>query len=70
MEIVIGAMINGVFIKKGSKVKMAVKNYDSFYAVVTYVDEKRIDFVYKDDNGNWWDDHEDWSNLDFVELVR
>ena len=66
MKIEIGAMVNGMFIKKGSKVKMAKKNYNSFHAIVTDVDEERIDFIFEDDeNGRF----EYWDNIDFIELV-
>lgn len=73
MKIEIGAMVNGVFIKKGDIVKMKrskAENRDGFYATVTDVDEERIDFIYEDDNGENWDAYEYWNNLDFVELVQ
>ena len=72
MKIEIGVMVNGVFIKKGSNVKMrrnGAENRNGFYATVTDVDEDRIYFRYKDNKGEWWDGWEDWNNLDFVKLA-
>lgn len=69
MKIEIGAMVNGVFIKKGDIVKIRCKeaeNRNGFYATVTDIDEKRIDFlVENDDNENYFY----WNELDFVELA-
>lgn len=73
MKIEIGAMVNGVFIKKGDIVKMRhskAENRDGFYATVTDVNEERIDFIYEDDDGENWNEYEYWENLDFVELVQ
>lgn len=68
MKIEIGAMINGMFIKKGSKVKIRSKkaeNRNGFYATVIDVDEERIDFLpeYDENEGYFY-----WDELDLIEL--
>ena len=73
MKIEIGAMINGMFIKKGSIVKMRLKraeNRSGFYTTVTDVDEDRIDYLYENEDGEKWDEYSYWNELDFVELVQ
>lgn len=69
MKIEIGAMVNGVFIKKGDIVKMRcskAENRDGFYATVIDVDEGRIDFLPEyDENESYFY----WNELDLVELA-
>lgn len=66
MKIEIGAMVNGVFIKKGNIVKMAKKGFVPFYATVINMDDKRIDFLPEDDDNECYFY---WNELDFIELV-
>lgn len=69
MKIEIGAMVNGVFIKKGNIVKIRSKkaeNRNGFYATVIDVDEERIDFLPEyDENESYFY----WNELDLVELA-
>lgn len=70
MKIEIGAMVNGVFIKKDSIVKMRhnnAENRNGFYATVTDVDNERIYFVTEDDDN---EGYFYWNKLDFIELVQ
>ena len=70
MKIEIGAMVNGVFVKKGDIVKIRHKeaeNRNGFYATVTDVSEKRI-YFFADNEEN--EDYFYWNELDFVKLVQ
>lgn len=67
MKIEVGAMVNGVFVKKGDIVKIRHKeaeNRSGFYATVIDIDEKRIDFLVDNDENYFY-----WNELDFVELT-
>lgn len=70
MKIEIGAMVNGMFIKKGSKVKIRHKkaeNRNGFYVTVTDIDEERIDFLSEyDENESYFY----WNELDLIELAE